>query len=91
MGVDVDEAGGHDEPVGVDDARRALGDPAHRHDPAVSDPEIGLPGGCAGPVDDGTAPDDEIEHGASSDRGHELVDVGLDHGAVEERRVRPPV
>ena len=60
VGVDVDEAGGHDQPIGVDLAPcRALGAPDLDYAVTVDD-HVGGPGRSAGAVDDGPTADYQI-------------------------------
>ena len=51
-----------DQTVGVDRRRRALVDLADRHDPPVADADVGPDAWCAGPVDHGSAGDQNVEH-----------------------------
>ncbi len=69
MGVDVDDAGGDDEAVGVDGTTRGFVDGADRNDAAAAHTDVAGGGGCAGAVDDTTATDNEIEHSGSSQLG----------------------
>ena len=62
VGVDVDEARRHEQPVGVDGAG-GVGDGAGFHDggdEAVVDQDVGLAGWGSGPVDDGATGDEEV-------------------------------
>jgi hypothetical protein len=60
VGVDVDEAGRYQQPVGVDGAGGGAVDPTHLGDDAVADRDVGGAGGGAGAVEDGPAPDDQL-------------------------------
>ena len=66
VGVDVDEAGGDEQAVGVDGARRGALDRADLGDDAVADGHVGRAGLGARAVDDGAAADDQVvlAHGA---------------------------
>src|SRR4051812_49306765 len=61
MGVDVDEAGGHQLPLGIDLLGAVPGDLADCGNPAVLEPDIRLDRLAAGAIDDGATADDEIE------------------------------
>ena len=58
--VDVDEAGRHDQPVGVDHAVRRTVDPADAGDPAVTHGDVGSASRPAGAVDHEPAANDQI-------------------------------
>jgi hypothetical protein len=77
-GVQVDEAGCDDQPVGVDDpvreARRAAPD---LRDPAILDPQVGPIAWYAGTVDDCSTPDLSTE----AARSWFLPLPGEDYGA----------
>ncbi len=60
--VDVDEAGGDDQPVGVDAARRRPVDPPDLGHHAAADRDVGRHRRPRRPVDDLAAPDDEVVH-----------------------------
>ena len=61
MRVHVDEAGSHEEPVGVDDLRRVGFDPADPDDLAIVYRDVGSTRGRAGAVDDRAAANDRVE------------------------------
>ena len=60
VGVDVDPAGGDDEPVGVELLPAAALDPAHLGDASVGHGHVALPARRPRAVDDGPAPDHQI-------------------------------
>src|SRR5262249_13319663 len=62
VGVDVDVAGGHDESVDVDDARRVL-TRGGEHDVALSDSDVGAPARRTGAVDDLATTEQDVQHG----------------------------
>ncbi len=64
--VDVDESGCDEQPVGVDRARRVLGDRADLGDVAVAYADVGRACGRARAVDDGAALDEQVKHGPAS-------------------------
>src|SRR5580704_3945530 len=61
MGVDVDEARGHDLALGVDLFLASAGNRPDSGDAAVADRDIGLEGLAARAIDDRTAANDQIE------------------------------
>jgi hypothetical protein len=65
VSVQVDEAGGHDKPGGVDDLGgvRAVQVPRHRGDLPVLDTDVGFAAGQVTAVDQGAAGDDGVECG----------------------------
>ena len=68
--VQVDEAGRHDEPLGIEDARPLLVvDAPDRGDQPVLDADVGAEARRAQPVDHGAAADDGVEHGEVASRG----------------------
>ena len=75
MGVEVDESGGDDEPAGVDLGRRGpVRQPAtHDLEPAVHDPDVPVDRGSAAPVDDPSAPDDDVQPAHSSASAPEVT------------------
>jgi hypothetical protein len=64
VGVEVDDAGGNDETVGVERSGRRFVDLAHGDDAAVPHAQIAGAGPRPGPVDDGPTGDQEIQHDA---------------------------
>ena len=85
--VDVDEAGCHDQAVGVERAAGGLVDraiPPDRHDATVPHTDIGAEPGRAGAVDDGPPADQHVQHGYVSSRP-----VGARPRRCLLRRTRP--
>ena len=64
VGVDVDEAGCHQQAVGVDHPAGAAVDGADLGDEAGCDGHVGGAGGRTAAVDDRASPDHEVVHGA---------------------------
>ena len=62
VGVDVDEAGGDHQAVGVDLVPDRTGDPSHLGDRAAGDGDVGRPGGRPGAVDHGAPTDHDVVH-----------------------------
>ena len=60
MGVEVDEAGRHDQSVGVDDPPRSPAQPADATDPTVADLEVSHVGGGTGAIHDTATADEQI-------------------------------
>jgi hypothetical protein len=80
----VDEAGGHDLPLGVELPAAALGDAADRRDAVALDRDVGAIGREARAVDEssssrgaGSARSDRPELGQGDDPGRRLLDVAL--------------
>ena len=69
VGVDVDEAGGDDEPGGVDGLAAVGLDAADGGDPAVVDGDVALVGGLPRPIDNSAVADDQIVHEAPPEAG----------------------
>ena len=65
MGVDVDETGRHQPARGVDLLPASTEPGADRRYPVTHDADVANDGPATGPVDDGPAPDHQIER-----RGH---------------------
>ena len=68
MAVDIDEAGGHREALGVEDGRvPRIGEVSDMGDAAARDGDVGPERRRTRAVDDGPAPDDEVgrRHGAA--------------------------
>ena len=66
VGVGVDDAGRHDQALGIDHPVRGLvPDPADGDHPAVGDGDVGMSPRHAGAVDDEPSTDDEVVHGCS--------------------------
>jgi hypothetical protein len=63
VGVDVDPAGRHHQPIGVDRAGGRTLDVAHVGDDAVGDGDVGGAAGLPGAVDEVAVADDEVVHG----------------------------
>ncbi len=70
VGVQVDETGGHQETVGVDDGCCRFVDLADRHDRAVAHADVRAAGGASGPVHHRPTTDDQVEHRATSLAAH---------------------
>ena len=64
MGVDIDEAGGHDRTVSVDAPERPFCDASDLDDAAIGDPDVRPVLGGPTSVDDRPALHDEVKHGA---------------------------
>ena len=60
--VRIDEAGAHDESVGIDRVTGGFGDLAHRHDAAVTQRDVADEAGLARAIDDRGALDQMVEH-----------------------------
>jgi hypothetical protein len=58
--VEVDDARGDEEPLGVDRLPGRSPDPADLRDPAVGDRDVGAIAREPGPVDDHPVPDDQV-------------------------------
>ena len=64
VGMYIDEPGGDDGAVGVDDPVGQAVHPSHFHDPSVDDGDVGCAGRPAGAIDHRARPDHEIVHAA---------------------------
>jgi hypothetical protein len=63
--VHVHEPGGDDRALGVERARRGLGDLAERDDLAVANADVGALARRAGAIDESAVLDEEVEHGTA--------------------------
>lgn len=61
MGVHIDEAGGHEQPVGIDFTRSATGDATDLDDPAIRYCYIGREPGRSRTIENGAAPYNQID------------------------------
>jgi hypothetical protein len=68
VGVDVDEARGHQLPLGVDLLATPCRDLPDRSDPAVLDGDVALPGLLSAAIDHRSTADHQIMHGRVSSR-----------------------
>ncbi len=67
MGVDIDPAGGDQQPVGLDDPFRRTGLAANRDDPVALDRDIAGKARRASAVENGPAANDDVVHAENSD------------------------